>query len=214
MTNKKAYIAIEGVIGGGKTTLARMFAERLSARLVLEEAESNPFLVDFYRNRQRYAFPTQLSFLVQRYQQQQLIAQQDMFRRVTVADYLFEKDKVFASVNLNEKEMELYNKIGEVFSEGLPQPDLVIYLIAKMEVLLKRIEARGRPFERHFDRAYLQALMEAYNDFFFHYTAAPVLAIDVGDTDFREDHGAFNAILRLADRHEGGTLYYKCVGEA
>jgi deoxyadenosine/deoxycytidine kinase len=213
MADRKTYIAIEGVIGGGKTTLARMFAERLSARLVLEEAESNPFLLDFYRNRERYAFPTQLSFLVQRYRQQQVISQQDMFRRVTVADYLFEKDKIFASVNLNEKEMALYNKIAEVFSGGLPQPDLVIYLIARMDVLLKRIEARGRQYERHFDRAYLQALMAAYNDFFFHYTEAPVLAIDVGDTDFREDNGSFNAILKLADRHEGGTLYYKCVGE-
>jgi deoxyadenosine/deoxycytidine kinase len=213
MANKKAYIAIEGVIGGGKTTLARLFAERLSARLVLEEAEANPFLAEFYRNRSRYAFQTQLSFLVQRYQQQQVIAQQDMFRRVTVADYLFEKDKIFASVNLGEKEMELYNKISRVFSGGLPKPDLVIYLIAKMDVLLKRIEARGRSFEKHFDRSYLQALMAAYNDFFFHYKAAPVLAIDVGDTDLREDNGSFNAILRLADRHEGGTLYYKCVGE-
>jgi len=213
MANKKAFIAIEGVIGGGKTTLARLFAERLSARLVLEEAEANPFLVEFYRDRKRYAFQTQLSFLVQRYQQQQVIAQQDMFRRVTVADYLFEKDKIFASVNLSEKEMELYNKIAGVFSGALPQPDLVIYLIAGMDVLLKRIEARGRHFEKHFDRAYLQALMAAYNDFFFHYTAAPVLAIDIGDTDLKEDNGSFNAILRLADRHEGGTLYYKCVGE-
>ena len=213
MPNKKAYIAIEGVIGGGKTTLARLFAERLSARLVLEEAEANPFLVEFYRNRKRYAFQTQLSFLVQRYQQQQVIAQQDMFRRVTVADYLFEKDKIFASVNLSEKEMALYNKIAAVFSGGLPQPDLVIYLIAKMDILLKRIEARGRNFEKHFDRGYLQALMAAYNDFFFHYTAAPVLAIDVGDTDLTKDNGSFNAILRLADRHEGGTLYYKCVVE-
>lgn len=214
MCRKKAYIAVEGVIGVGKTMLARLLAEKLSARLVLEEAEANPFLVEFYRDRKRFAFQTQLSFLVQRHQQQLLIAQQDMFRSVTIADYLFDKDKVFASVNLGEKEMVLYNKVADLLGSDLPRPDLVIYLIAGTDLLLKRIRARGRSYERDMDRDYLQVLVAAYNDYFFHYSAAPVLAVDVGDTDLKRDTDSFETIMKLAQRHEGGTLYYKCAGEA
>jgi deoxyadenosine/deoxycytidine kinase len=211
---EKLYIAVEGVIGIGKTTLARMLADKLSARLILEDAEDNPFLAEFYRDRRRFAFQTQLSFLIQRHQQQQLIAQQDMFRSVTVADYLYDKDRVFAAVNLSEKEMALYNKIAKALGSNMPTPDLVIYLIAGTDVLLKRIRSRGRSYEKDIDRRYIEALASAYGDYFFHYSAAPVLAVDLGDTDLTEDADSFNAILRLAQRHEGGTLYYKCSGEA
>ncbi len=214
MVQKKVYIAVEGVIGAGKTTLARLLAERLSARLVLEEAEDNPFLAEFYRNRKRFAFQTQLSFLVQRHWQQRLIAQQDIFRRVTVSDYLFDKDRIFASVNLDEMELALYNRIAEALGCDAPRPDLVIYLIVGIEILQKRIRTRGRPYEKDFDKGYIQALVAAYNDYFFHYKAAPVLAIDAGETDFREDAESFDAVLKLAQRHEGGTLYYKCSGKA
>lgn len=214
MVQRKVYIAVEGVIGAGKTTLARLLAERLSARLVLEEAEDNPFLAEFYRNRKRFAFQTQLSFLVQRHGQQRLIAQQDIFRRVTVSDYLFDKDRIFASVNLDERELALYNRIAEALGCDAPPPDLVIYLIVGTEILQKRIRTRGRSYEKDFDKGYIQALVAAYNDYFFHYNAAPVLAIDAGETDFREDAESFDAVLRLAQRHEGGTLYYKCPGKA
>ncbi len=213
MGNKKVYIAVEGVLGVGKTTLARLMAERLSARLVLEEAEENPFLVEFYRDRRRFAFQTQLSFLIQRHQQQQLIAQQDMFRRVTVSDYLFDKDRIFASVNLTEKELALYIKVAHSLGGHIPLPDLVIYLVANADVLLKRIRSRGRAYESDVDRDYVKALAEAYNDYFFHYSAAPVLAVDVGETDFEANTGAFDALMKLARRHEAGTLYYKCEGE-
>lgn len=214
MVQRKVYIAVEGVIGAGKTTLARLLAERLSARLVLEEAEDNPFLAEFYRNRKRFAFQTQLSFLVQRHGQQRLIAQQDIFRRVTVSDYLFDKDRIFASVNLDERELALYNRIAEALGCDAPPPDLVIYLIVGTEILQKRIRTRGRSYEKDFDKGYIQALVAAYNDYFFHYNAAPVLAIDAGETDFREDSESFDAVLKLAQRHEGGTLYYKCSGKA
>jgi deoxyadenosine/deoxycytidine kinase len=137
-----------------------------------------------------------------------------MFRRVAVADYLFDKDRIFASVNLSEKEMTLYNKIAGALGREIPKPDLVVYLIARTELLLRRIRSRGRPFEKDIDRRYIEALVSAYSDYFFHYSAAPVLAVDIGDTDFTEDADSFNAILRLAQRHEGGTLYYKCSGEA
>jgi deoxyguanosine kinase len=214
MVQKKVYIAVEGVIGVGKTTLARLLAERLSARLVLEEAEANPFLAEFYRNRKRFAFQTQLSFLVQRHGQQGLIAQQDIFRRVTVSDYLFDKDRIFASVNLDEKELALYNKIAGALGGELPRPDLVIFLIASTEILQRRIRSRGRSYEKDLDKGYVQTLVAAYNDYFFHYDSAPVLAVDVGETDFREDAEALEAVLKLAQRHEGGTLYYKCSGKA
>lgn len=213
MSRRKGYIAVEGVIGAGKTTLARMLAERLGARLVLEEAEANPFLVEFYRDRRRFAFQTQLSFLIQRCQQAQLISQQDMFRRVTVSDYLFEKDRVFASVNLNEKEQTLYNKLAEVLSLNLPAPDLVVHLLVRTEVQLKRIKKRGRPYEKDIDKAYLQALSAAYNDFFFHYSVAPVIVVDTSDTDLEKDSNSFEAILKLVQRHEGGTLYYRPAGD-
>lgn len=214
MSGAKAYIAVEGVIGVGKTTVARLIAERLGARLVLEEAEANPFLAEFYRDRKRSAFQTQLSFLVQRYHRQQIVAQQDMFRSVTVADYLLDKDRIFAAVNLSDKEMALYNKITGLLGGDPPRPDLVIYLVAGTDLLLRRIKARGRPYEKDMDGVYLRALIAAYNDYFFHYSAAPVLAVDVGETDFTADKKSFETVLKLALRHEGGTFYYKCSGEA
>ena len=197
MSGRKSYIAVEGVIGAGKTSVARMMAERLGARLVLEEAEDNPFLTEFYRDRKRFAFQTQLSFLVQRCRQAQLISQQDMFRRVTISDYLFEKDKVFASVNLSERELTLYNKLAQVLSIEIPTPDLVVYLLARADVQLKRIKKRGRPYEKDIDKAYLRALSAAYNNFFFHYSIAPVIVVDTSDADLENDSKAFDAILKL-----------------
>jgi len=214
MSGRKSYIAVEGVIGAGKTSMARKMAERLGARLVLEEAEGNPFLTEFYRDRKRFAFQTQLSFLVQRCGQAQLISQQDMFRRVTISDYLLEKDRVFASVNLSERELTLYNKLAKVLSVEIPTPDLVVYLVARADVQLKRIKKRGRPYEKDIDKAYLQALSAAYNNFFFHYSAAPVIVVDTSDTDLERDAKAFEAILKLVRRHEGGTLYYRPTGDA
>lgn len=213
MSRRKGYIAVEGVIGAGKTTLARMLAGRLGARLVLEEAEDNPFLAEFYRDRKRFAFQTQLSFLIQRYQQAQLVSQQDIFHRVTVSDYLFEKDRVFATVNLNEKELTLYNRLAGMLSANLPRPDLVIYLVVGTDVQLKRIKGRGRSYEKDIDKEYLQALSAAYNHFFFHYSTAPVLVVDTSETDLEKDQASFEAILKLAQRHEGGTLYYRCADE-
>jgi len=212
MRKPKSYIAVEGAIGVGKTTLARLLAERLEARLILERAEENPFLEEFYKDRGRYAFQTQLSFLIQRHQQQREIAQQDIFRRVTVTDYIYEKDKIFAAVTLSPKEFDLYNKIVAVLGGAGVSPDIVVYLMAGSELLLRRIRARGRPYERRIDSGYLRALVEAYNDFFFHYAAAPVLAVDVTETDFVSDPAAFEQLFKLVMEHDSGTLYYKCSG--
>jgi len=149
------YIAVEGPIGVGKTTLAKHLAEKLEAHLILEEATENPFLADFYKNRKKYAFQAQIFFLLARFQQLSKLDTHDLFRRRIVADYTFEKDKLFAKVNLEDREMILYDKISASLSRDLPRPDLVIFLQASTETLMKRIKQRGVPFEKNIDYYYL-----------------------------------------------------------
>src|SRR3954468_6118431 len=152
------YIVVEGPIGGGKTSLANILTERYSARRVLEVVEENPFLASFYQDRQKYAFQTQLFFLLSRFKQQQDLFQQDLFSNVTVSDYLFAKDRIFASITLDSNELALYERIYEHLGPRVLKPDLVIYLQARLEVLLARIRKRGREFERKFDADYLAEL--------------------------------------------------------
>jgi deoxyadenosine/deoxycytidine kinase len=202
------YIVIEGVIGAGKTSLTRLLAERLQGRLLLEEVEENPFLKDFYVDRARYAFQTQMHFLFSRYQQQRELRQQDLFRERTVADYLFQKDRIFANLNLSDKELALYEKVAGWLELEVTRPDVVVYLQADTATLLERVAKRGRPFERDMDRDYMQALNEAYNYFFFHYTEAPLLVVNTNGIDFvrhREDLEDLEA--RILAHHEG-TVYY------
>lgn len=162
------YLCIEGVIGAGKTSLSYLLAERFNARTVLEEAEENPFLAKFYTDRRMFAFQTQLWFLVSRYKQlSMMIAQQDLFHQVTISDYIFAKDRIFANVNLDEDELILYNQLSRVMESSIAQPDLVVYLQASTDVLLKRIEKRGRAYEYNMDRDYIDLLNQAYNHFFF-----------------------------------------------
>src|SRR5207247_6520116 len=161
------YIVVEGVIGVGKTSLARMLSERLQAQLVLEEVEENPFLKDFYRDRDRYAFQTQMHFLFARYQQQRALRQTELFASDRlVSDYLFQKDRIFAGLNLSERELALYEKVVGWLELEVTRPDVVVYLQAATETLMERIAKRGRPFEKDMDRAYIAALNEAYNHFF------------------------------------------------
>ncbi|MBN1307241.1 MAG: deoxynucleoside kinase [Chitinispirillaceae bacterium] len=204
------YLCIEGAIGAGKTSFCNLFAQRCFARLVLEAAEENPFLEQFYRERRSYAFQTQLWFLVSRYKQlSEAIAQQDLFYRVTISDYIFEKDRLFASVNLDEEELALYEQVASVMVRNIVPPDLVVYLQASTKVLLHRIERRGRSYEFNMDPRYLDMLNEAYNHFFFHYTLTPLLIINTDDIDFVNNPADFEECLLQIGHAGKGTTFYQ-----
>ena len=202
------YIVVEGVIGVGKTSLARLLCERLQARLVLEEVEENPFLKDFYRDRERYAFQTQMHFLFSRYQQQRSLRQLELFRERTVADYLFQKDRIFASLNLSERELALYERLVGWLELEVMKPDVVVYLQASPDVLMERIARRARPYEREMDRDYIRHLNEAYNHFFFHYVEAPLLVVNTNAIDFVNKTEDFEDLRARIVSHRQGTVYY------
>lgn len=206
------YIAVEGPIGVGKTTLAQVLAERLGARLVLEEAEANPFLPAFYADRKKHAFQAQVFFLLSRFQQQQVLFQQDLFSSSTVADYLFAKDRIFATLTLEPAELALYRQIHELLGPRVVRPDLVIYLQARTDVLLSRIKKRGRDFERGLDPAYVEALAKAYNDFFFHYEDTPLLVVNTSDIDVESEPEDLEALLTVIRKHRKGTQHYVPLG--
>lgn len=178
------FIAIEGVIGAGKTSLAKVLSNRLHAGLLLEEFEENPFLTKFYADRRKYAFHTQIYFLMTRYRKQREMAQIDLFNSRIIADYLFVKDRIFAEVNLSDEEFALYDKIYSILAVDIPRPDLVIYLQSDPELLYKRIRQRGRVYERDMEFEYVGRLCEAYNTFFFHYNSSPMLIVNIKGFDF------------------------------
>ena len=202
------YIAIEGVIGVGKTSLSKLLSERLKAQLVLEEVEENPFLKDFYRDRARYAFQTQMHFLFSRYQQQRSLRQTELFSDRLVADYLFQKDRIFAGLNLSDRELGLYDRLEGWLELDVVKPDVVVYLQASPETLLERIGRRGRPFEKDMDREYIKQLNEAYNHFFFHYVDAPLLVVNTNSIDFVNNPDDFEDLLHRILSHRQGTVYY------
>ena len=163
------YIAIEGPIGVGKTSLAQLLSKELGARLVLEDFEDNPFLPDFYNDPERFGFQTQLFFLLQRYRQQQDLRQVDMFQKLLITDYMFVKDRLFASLNLGDKEMQLYDTVASLLERNIIRPDIVIYLQADTDVLMKNIEKRGRNMEKNVTWEYIDALNQVYTEYFFRY---------------------------------------------
>ena len=175
------YIAVEGPIGVGKTTLAKRLAETFNYSTLLEEAEENPFLERFYQDRSSNALPTQLFFLFQRMRKLQEIRQGDMFQEVRVSDFLIEKDPLFAKVTLDDDEYRLYQSVYDKIIEDLPQPDLVIYLQAPTEVLYERVQRRGLGIEKPIDRPYLEQLNEAYTQFFYYYDEAPLLIVNAAE---------------------------------
>jgi deoxyadenosine/deoxycytidine kinase len=202
------YIVVEGVIGVGKTSLARLLSERLQGKLVLEEVEENPFLKDFYRDREHYAFQTQMHFLFSRYQQQRGLRQMDLFSERMVSDYLFQKDRIFAGLNLSERELALYDRLVGWLELEIVKPDVVVYLQAGTDMLMERIAKRGRPFEREMDRDYSGSLNEAYNHFFFHYLEAPCLVVNTNGIDFVNNPDDFEDLLKRIQVHRQGTVYY------
>jgi len=207
------YIVIEGPIGVGKTSLARLLAKEFRARCILETPEENPFLSRFYEDRKKYAFQAQLFFLLTRFQQQQDITQIDLFNEVTISDYLFGKDRLFALLNLDENEFGLYEKIFHLLGGRIPTPDLVIFLQAKPEVLLKRIKSRNVPYEKGIDLDYLKRLAEAYNDFFFHYNQSPLLIINTSEIDFIKRKEDFDQLLHEIRVMKKGTWYFIPLGK-
>ena len=207
------YIAMEGVIGVGKTTFAKMLAERLNAELLNEEVFENPFLVDFYKNRKRYAFSCQLFFLISRFQQQQQLMVRDLFAQRIVADYLFAKDSIFASINLSERELTLYEKIAPTLSRDIPRPDLVIYLQASTPTLLNRIKKRSYNFEKPIDYDYLEMLNKAYDYYFFNYTDSPLLVVKTDEIDFVNNPEQFDDLIEQIKKPISGKKYYVPSGD-
>jgi len=208
-------IAIEGVIGAGKTSLCRMLAEHLAARTIFEEAEENPFLEKFYKNRQAYALQTQLWFLVSRYKQfSEALFQQDLFHETTITDYLFAKDRIFAAINLEENELMLYNTVATILERDIPSVDYVVYLQTSTDVLMHRIEKRGRHFEFNMDYQYVNTLNEAYNHYFFHYTESPLLIINASTVDFINNGDDREELIKEILAVKPGTNFYKPLGAA
>lgn len=202
------YIAIEGVIGAGKTTLAKMITERLDAKFVLEKFEENPFLPKFYEDPEHYAFQTQIFFLLSRYKQQQELFQGDLFHNVLVSDYIFDKDKIFAYLTLQDDELKLYESLIGTIEKNIPTPDLVVYLQSSVERLMSNIKRRGRSYEENMSEEYIKDLNDAYNYFFFRYKAAPLLIINAAEIDFVNDPDDFEDLLRQILRTDKAPVEY------
>jgi deoxyadenosine/deoxycytidine kinase len=202
------YIVVEGVIGVGKTSLTKLLATRLGGRLNLEVVEENPFLAKFYRDREAYAFQTQIFFLLSRFRQQQGLGQQDLFSASLVSDYLFAKDRIFANLNLADDELTLYGQLATILEQRVLKPDLVIYLQARTEVLQQRIRWRGRSFEQDMDPEYLEALNGAYSYFFHHYKDAPLLVVNTDNLDFVNVPGDFDMLFEQLTEQFAGTRYF------
>ncbi|MBI5475180.1 MAG: deoxynucleoside kinase [Ignavibacteriales bacterium] len=202
------HIAIEGVIGAGKTSLSKMLAERLSGKLVLEKFEENPFLSKFYEDPDRFAFQTQIFFLLNRYKQQQDLIQADLFHRFLITDYIFEKDKIFAYLNLEDDELKLYESVLTAIEHSIPTPDLVVYLQCNVSRLMGNIRQRGRDIERNMSEQYIRDLNEAYNYFFFRYKSAPLLIVNASQIDFVHNKEEFDDLLYEIFRSNKAPVEY------
>jgi deoxyadenosine/deoxycytidine kinase len=202
------YIAVEGAVGVGKTAVAERLAARLDAHSILEEWGQNPFLKAFYDGRPGAAFQAELFFLLSRYRQQQELLQRRLFSQCTVLDYVFEKSKLFAYLNLEDSELLIYEKLYALLAESVPRPDLVVYLQAPTEVLVKRIRQRGREAESHLSEEYLAEVNRAYNHYFFHYTQTPLLVVNTADVDFARREQDVDDLVRQIRQMGRGTQYY------
>jgi len=202
------YIAIEGVIGAGKTSLAKKLSEKLESELVLEQFEANPFLEKFYSDRKRFAFQTQMFFLINRYKQQEQLGQENLFTEFIVSDYLFEKDRIFAYLNLSGEELKLYESIFPLLSRSLRKPDLVVFLQSSVDRLMYNIRKRSRKIERNLTRSYIEELSEAYTHFFFRYNSSPLLIVNSTDLDFVNNEHDFSELYKQIFRKDRGVKEY------
>ncbi|MCH7516587.1 MAG: deoxynucleoside kinase [Bacteroidetes bacterium] len=213
MSNKKyisevKYISIEGVIGSGKTSLAKKIKDRLNAKIFLEQFDTNPFLEKFYVDRKRYAFQTQMFFLVNRFKQQEQLRQEELFTEFIVSDYLFEKDRIFAYLNLNTEELKLYESLYPLLARNLRKPDLVVFLQSSTDRLMYNIKKRNRKVERAMGRSYIEELCEAYNYFFFRYNSTPLLIVNSTDIDFVNSKDDFEELFKQLFREDRGVKEY------
>ena len=204
------YLAIEGPVGVGKTALAERLALRLDATAILEDAD-NPFLADFYQDKPGAAFQTQLFFLLNRHRQLAGLRQSDLFRQVSICDYLFDRDRIYAYLSLDDNELFIYQRLYDLLVRDVPNPDLVVYLQAPTDLLLKRLRDRSRDPEQQalrLDQSYMKELNEAYQHFFFHYTATPLLVVETSQIDFGRSDDAVDDLLRQVRSMGRGTQYY------
>ncbi len=208
--NEIKYIAIEGVIGAGKTSLAKKLKEKLNAELIVEQFETNPFLEKFYSDRKRFAFQTQMFFLINRFKQQQELNQENLFTDYYVCDYIFDKDRIFAYLNLSGEELKLYESIFPLLARSLRKPDLVVYLQSGVDRLMFNIKKRSRRIERNLTRNYIEELSEAYNHFFFRYNNTPLLIVNSTEIDFVNSDNDFEELFKQIFREDRAfTEYFK-----
>lgn len=210
--SKAKYIVVEGPIGVGKTSLAKILASEFRARSVFERVEDNPFLAKFYEDPQTYGFQNQIFFLLSRYQQQRELSQQELFREGTVADYLFAKDRIFATLNLSSDELALYQRLYGLLDPRVPKPDLVVYLQATAEVLYKRLKKRDKFYERNVTLEYLREVAQAYNQFFFRYEESPLLVVNTSEIDFVASSEDLADLIKEINNMGSGTQHYIPLG--
>lgn len=208
MINKPKYIAIEGVIGVGKTSFAQKLSEKLNSKLILEDFKNNTFLDDFYNNRAKYAFQTQMFFLISRYQQLKDLYQEDLFSEFVISDYIFEKDRLFAHLNLTKEELNIYDKLYFELYQHIRKVDLVIYLHSGLERIFQNIVKRNRDFEKNLSKEYVEHLYNLYNNYFFRYSKTPLLIIDSNDIDFVEKEEDFEDLFKVVFAQDRGFIEY------
>ena len=212
--NAPRYIAIEGPIGVGKTALARRLSDSLSADLVLEEFEENPFLERFYRDGRSAALPAQMFFLFARARQIEQMRQSDLFSSVRISDYLFTRDRLFAELNLDPEELKLYEQIADNLAVDAPVPDLVIYLQASVDAIMQRLMRRNLPYDRYVERAYLERLTEAYSRFFHNYDDGPLLIVNASQIDPVNNDADYEQLFQQIERTTGGRHFFNPVTAA
>ncbi len=206
------YIAVEGPIGVGKTSLTLKLAEYYDGKALLEEVNQNPFLENFYQDRPHSAFPTQVFFLLNRYRQQQQLKEKDLFSSLYFTDYMFFRDRLFAYMNLTDEELTLYEELYAMLSKNLIKPNLILYLDASVSTLMKRIRKRGREVERYLKEEYIEATKNSLHYFFFHYDEAPVLIVNTDNADFINNEEQFEQLIIQLEAHKGGKGYYNPAG--
>ena len=209
---KAKYIVVEGPIGVGKTSLAKILSNEFQARTIFERIEDNPFLPKFYQSRETYAFQNQTFFLLNRYQQQMELGQHDLFNQNTIADYLFAKDQIFATLTLSAEELNLYQQIYALLNTRVPKPDLVVYLQARPEVLYKRVKKRDKKYERSVTFEYLTEVAQAYNQFFFHYDETPLLVVNTSEIDFVASSKDLADLIKEINSMGSGTQHFIPLG--